>query len=149
MLVVRDAVDAGLAEITAIYRHHVLHGVASFEIDPPDVSEMPRRWHGVVAADLPYLVAGQAGLVIGHAYVGPYRMRPAYRNSVENSVYVDKDHHGLGAGSALMAELIKRCRVAGRHQRFSFRHVGTLTDVGFKHDRWLDSVLMQLDLSEG
>lgn len=164
MLVVRDAVEADVAVITAIYRHHVLHGVASFEIDPPDEAEMLRRRAGVLSAGLPYLVAEREGLVIGYAYAGLYRARPAYRNSIENSVYVDAGHHGLGAGKALMAELIARCRQAGRrqmiaiigdsgnaasirlHETFGFRHVGTLTDVGFKHGRWLDSVIMQLDL---
>lgn len=166
MVVVRDAVDADIPAITAIYRHHVLHGVASFEIDPPDETEMARRHAGVIAAGLPYLVAEHDGRVIGYAYASPYRARPAYRNSVENSVYVDAEHHGLGAGKALMAELIERCRAAGRrqmiaiigdsdnaasiglHAAFGFRHVGILTDVGFKHDRWLDSVIMQLALSE-
>lgn len=166
MLIVRDAAAADIAAITAIYRHHVVHGVASFETDPPDETEMTRRYAGVVSADLPFLVAEREGLVIGYAYVGPYRTRPAYRNSVENSVYVHADHHGLGAGKALMAELIVRCRAAGRrqmnaiigdsantasirlHETFGFRNVGTLTDVGFKHGRWLDSVIMQFDLLE-
>lgn len=166
MVVVREAVESDIPAITAIYRYHVLHGVASFEIDPPDAAEMSRRHAGVIAAGLPYLVAEHEGRVIGYAYASPYRARPAYRNSVENSVYVDADHHGLGAGKALIRDLIERCRAAGRrqmiaiigdsdnaasiglHAAFGFRDVGTLTDVGFKHDRWLDSVIMQLALSE-
>jgi L-amino acid N-acyltransferase YncA len=166
MLIVRGAAAADIAAITAIYRHHVVHGVASFETDPPDETEMTRRRDSVVSADLPYLVAELKGLVIGYAYAGPYRTRPAYRNSIENSVYVHADHYGQGAGKALMAELIVRCRAAGLrqmiaiigdsantasirlHEAFGFRNVGTLTDVGFKHDRWLDSVIMQLDLCD-
>ena len=167
MVQIRDAVDADQTAITAIYRHHVLNGLASFEIEPPDAAEMARRRAAIGTAGLPYLVAEQDGAVIGYAYAGPYRTRPAYHHTVENSVYVDVDRQGLGAGKALMAELITRCRTAGRrqmiaiigdsanaasiglHKAFGFRHAGTLTDVGFKHGRWLDSVIMQLDLAEG
>ncbi len=161
---VRDAAEADIAAITAIYRHHVRHGVASFELEPPDEAEMTRRWRGTLDAGSPFLVADQDGAVIGYAYVGPYRPRPAYRHTVENSVYVAHDCQKRGAGRALLGALIARCRSAGRkemvaiigdsgntpsialHRAFGFRHVGTLNNVGFKHERWLDSVIMQLSL---
>jgi len=163
---VRDSVEADIPPVVVIYSHHVLHGVASFEIDPPDEAEMARRRDAVLEAGLPWLVAEQSGEVVGYAYAGPYRSRPAYRHSVENSVYVRHDRAGQGAGRALLAALVERCAAAGRremiaiigdsdnhasiglHRALGFRHVGTFTDVGFKHGRWLDSVLMQLTLTD-
>lgn len=163
---VRDANAGDMAAVTAIYGHHVLHGVASFEIDPPDAEEMERRRKAVIEADLPYLVAEHETAVVGYAYAGPYRSRPAYRHTVESSIYVAHDRQRLGAGRVLLEELIARCSAAGRremvaiigdsantpsialHHAFGFRHVGTLTGVGFKHGRWLDSVIMQRALGE-
>jgi len=163
--IVRPAGPADLEAVRAIYAGHVLHGTASFEIEPPDLAEITRRHDAIVAAGLPYLVAEIAGEVAGYAYAGPYRPRPAYRFTVEDSVYLAPGREGRGLGSALLAGLIARCTVAGKrqmiaiigdsanrgsialHARMGFRHVGTLTDVGFKHGRWLDSVVMQLALS--
>ena len=162
---VRPALEADLAAVAAIYREHVLNGSASFEIEPPDLAEMARRRAAILDAGLPYLVAEVEGAVAGYAYAGPYRPRPAYRFTVEDSVYLAPGMQGRGLGRALLGSLIALCREAGKrqmiaiigdsanrasiglHAALGFRHVGTLTDVGFKHGRWLDSVIMQLALA--
>jgi L-amino acid N-acyltransferase YncA len=163
---VRTANATDISAITAIYRHHVLHGLASFEIDPPDADEMTRRLAAVLELGLPYLVAETGGVVAGYAYADVYRARPAYRYTVENSVYVHPEFAGKGIGSTLLAQLIQDCEHAGRrqmiavigdsenvpsiklHENFGFRRVG-LSAVGFKFGRWVDSVLMQRDLGSG
>ena len=162
---VRPALEADLAAVAAIYREHVLNGSASFEIEPPDLAEMARRRAAILDAGLPYLVAEVEGAVAGYAYAGPYRPRPAYRFTVEDSVYLAPGMQGRGLCRALLGSLIALCREAGKrqmiaiigdsanrasiglHAALGFRHVGTLTDVGFKHGRWLDSVIMQLALA--
>lgn len=161
---IRPASEADLDAIRAIYAIEVLHGTASFELEPPDLAEMTRRFRGVREAGLPWLAAEEDGAVVGYAYAGPYRPRPAYRYSVESSVYVAKDGRRRGCGRALLEELISGCARAGRrqmvaiigdsahvasirlHERCGFRLVGTLTDIGFKHGRWLDTVIMQRPL---
>lgn len=163
---VRIARATDISGITAIYRHHVLHGLASFEIDPPDADEMTRRFATVRELGLPYLVVETGGIVAGYAYAGVYRARPAYRYTVENSVYVHPDFSGQGIGSALLAQLIRGCEHAGKrqmiavigdsqntpsirlHEKFGFTHVGVLPAVGFKFGRWVDSVLMQRGLGD-
>ena len=163
---VRTASATDIAAITAIYRHHVLHGLASFEIDPPDAGEMTRRFAAVRELGLPYLVAETDGIVAGYAYAAVYRARPAYRYTVENSVYVHPDCAGKGIGSALLAQLIRGCEHAGKrqmiavigdsqntpsirlHEKFGFKHIGVLPAVGFKFGRWVDSVLMQRGLGD-
>lgn len=152
------------AQIAAIYAHHVLHGTATFEIDPPDANEMHRRRVEVEQAGLPFLVAAQGDRILGYAYAGPYRPRPAYRYTVEDSIYIDPAEIGRGLGKQLMPELIAACEKAGArqliavigdsentasvrlHERFGFRHAGVFRAVGFKFDRWLDTVLMQRKL---
>lgn len=164
---VRRAEIPDIPALTAIYRHHVLHGLASFEIDPPDAVEMARRHAAVRELGLPYLVAEIDGVVAGYAYATLYRTRPAYRYAVEDSVYVHENYAGNGVGSALLPELIAGCERAGRrqiiavigdsenrpsirlHVKFGFRRVGLLPAVGFKFGRWVDSVLMQRDLGPG
>ncbi len=164
---VRDATEADMDSVRRIYAHHVLHGQASFETEPPALDEMLRRRQAVLAADLPYLVAETDGTVVGYCYATIYRPRPAYRHTLENSVYVQDGLHGRGIGVALMTELLTRCEQgpwrqmlavigdsqnAGSialHRRMGFEPAGLLRDVGFKHGRWLDSVLMQRALGDG
>lgn len=160
-LSLRDAAPADIDAIAAIYGHHVRHGLASFEEDAPTVGEMVRRHGEIVARGLPYLVAERGGVLVGYAYAGPYRARPAYRHTVENSIYIAPDSVGGGIGRALLATLIERTAAAGArqmiavigdsanvasirlHAAMGFREVGTLQEVGFKFGRWVDSVLMQ------
>jgi L-amino acid N-acyltransferase YncA len=162
---IRSAADADVPRIAEIYAHYVRTALATFEIDPPSVEEMARRRGVVLARDLPYLVADLDGRVAGYAYVSPYNSRMAYRFSVEDSIYIHPEYARKGIGRRLLAELIARtekcgCRqmvavigdssnVAsiGLHAEFGFRHVGVLRSVGFKFDRWVDTVLMQRELA--
>ena len=164
--VVRAARDADIPQIAEIYGHYVRTALATFETDPPDTAEMARRRQNVLAHGLPYLVAELDGRVAGFAYAAPYRPRPAYRFTVENSVYVHPDHARKGLGRLLLTELIAACQAAGcremvavigdtgntaslgLHEAFGFRHVGVLRSVGFKFGRWVDTVLMQRSLGE-
>lgn len=164
---IRPATVADLASITAIYGHHVLHGLASFEIEPPDAAEMARRFAVIRELGLPYLVAETGGKIAGYAYAAVYRARPAYCYTVEDSVYVDEACAGRGVGSALMPALIEGCAAAGRrqiiavigdsanlasirlHEKFGFQRVGLLPAVGYKFGRWVDSVLMQREVAAG
>jgi len=166
-LQVRASREADLPSLTAIYAHHVLNGLASFEIEPPDEAEMRRRRSDVLARGLPYFVAERGGEVVGFAYAAPYRTRPAYRFTVEDSVYVHRDHVGHGVGATLLAVLIAACERAGcrqmiavigdsanhasikLHERCGFALAGLLPSAGFKLGRWVDSVLMQRALGEG
>lgn len=163
----REAQPADLAAVRRIYAHHVLNGLASFELEPPDEAEMRRRREAVAERGLPFLVAELRGEVRGFAYAGPYRARPAYRFTVEDSVYVAPDALGHGLGRALLGELIRRCGALGfrqmvavigdsgnrasirLHEALGFSHAGLLRSVGFKFGRWVDSVLMQRGLGEG
>ena len=164
---IRDSVDGDIAAIQAIYAHHVVHGLASFEETPPTVDEMADRRAAFLAGGHPYLVAEVAGRVVGYAHAGPYRTRPAYRNSVENTVYVAPDAARSGHGRALLAAIIERCTRLGYrqmigvvgdtanlasirlHEALGFRRVGTLHGVGFKFGRWVDSVILERPLGEG
>lgn len=164
---IRDCVDADLPHIQRIYAYHVLHGSASFEEVPPSTEEMAARRADVLSRGLPYLVADYDGVIVGYSYAAPYRARPAYRYTVENSVYVADGLNRRGVGHALLASLIARCEQGpwrqmvavigdsgnapsiGLHERLGFRYVGTLRNVGWKFNRWTDSVLMQRDLNAG
>ena len=164
---VRDAQPGDMAEVQAIYAHHVLHGLASFEEVPPSVAEMSARREAVLAAGLPYLVAELQGRVVGYSYATAYRPRPAYRHTIEDSVYVADGLAGQGIGFALLQELVVRCESGqwrqmlavignsgnagsiGLHRRLGFEMAGTLKSVGFKFGGWVDTVLMQRPLGEG
>lgn len=164
---VRLADSSDIEAIRAIYAHHVLNGLASFETDPPDSAEMSRRHAQINEAGFPYLVAVNAGSVIGYAYASPFRTRAAYRFTVEDSVYVAPEFQGRGAGRMLLTELIRRCTAQGLHQMLAvigdsgnlssigvhracgFEHVGVMTQIGRKFDRWVDVVIMQRALSAG
>jgi L-amino acid N-acyltransferase YncA len=163
-MLVRLSTDVDILAIAEIYGHHVRHGVATFEIDPPDANEMARRRTEVLQRGLPWLVAEIEGSVLGYAYATQYRSRAAYRFTLEDSIYVHPMHMSKGIGKLLLPELIARCQEVGArqmvavigdtdhpasiklHARFGFRHVGVLQAVGFKFDRWLDTVLMQRPL---
>jgi L-amino acid N-acyltransferase YncA len=164
---VRPAAPPDLPAIQAIYAHHVRHGLASFEEEPPPLDEIRRRFDDVTRRGLPYLVADFGGSVAGYGYCAPYRARSAYRYALEDSVYVRPDVQGRGVGGALLAELIRRCETAGYRQLVAiigdsahaasialhasqgFLRVGTLRSVGYKLGRWVDSVIMQRPLGRG
>lgn len=164
---VRASRPGDMPAITAIYAHHVLHGLASFELLPPDVNEMVRRRAEVLARGLPHLVAEAGGQLAGYAYAAPYRERPAYRFALEDSVYIHPDYIGRGIGRALLDVLIETCTSAGYRQLIAvigdsgnaasiglhaacgFVRTGLLPSVGFKFGRWVDSVLMQREIGEG
>jgi L-amino acid N-acyltransferase YncA len=166
-LILRDAQEDDMAAVQAIYAHHVAHGLASFEETPPDLEEMRRRRADILTRGLPYVVVEIGGKIGGYAYAGPYRLRPAYRYAVEDSVYVAPDCVGKGAGRLALGTIIDRCTQAGfrqmvavigdsgnepsiaLHERLGFHRAGLLTAVGFKFGRWLDSVLMQRALGDG
>ena len=164
---VRNAETGDLEAVQAIYAYHVRHGLASFEETPPDLAEIERRFRTTLDLGLPYLAAELDGAVRGYAYAGPYRTRPAYRYSLENTVYVEPGFEGRGLGGALLDALIARCEVLGYrrmvavigdsanqasirlHQRLGFRQCGLIPSVGFKFGRWVDSVLMERPLGSG
>lgn len=166
-IVVRAAAVEDIVEVTAIYAHHVRHGLATFEEVPPTVDEMLSRRAAVLALGVPYLVAECEGRVVGYAYATAYRPRPAYRFTIENSVYLADGLGGRGLGTALLTALIARCEqgpwrqmiaVIGNsgnagsialHRRLGFQPVGTLPSVGFKLGRWVDTVLMIRSLGAG
>jgi L-amino acid N-acyltransferase YncA len=166
-LSIRDASTADIPAITRIYAHAVRFGTASFELEPPDENEMLARFYALMGSGHPYIVAEGEG-ILGYAYAGPFRPRPAYRHSVEDSVYVAPDAQRRGVGRALLDALIARSTDAGfrqmiavigdstlqaasigLHHAAGFRLIGTLDAVGFKHGRWLDSVYMQRALGAG
>ena len=164
---IRPCLDADMPAITAIYAHHVETGTASFETTAPDEAEMRRRRDALIERHYPWLAAVLDCEVCGYAYAGPWRTRPSYRYSVEDSVYVGSSMRRRGVGGALLRALIQACtdlgfrqmvavigdsaQVAsiGLHRVTGFEMVGTLRNVGYKHDRWLDTVFMQRALGEG
>ncbi|WP_304117416.1 GNAT family N-acetyltransferase [Mycolicibacterium bacteremicum] len=157
----RTATAEDLPAIADIYAHYVRHSVATFETDPPDPAEWARRFTAIVDAGLPFVVTERSGAVAGYAYCAPWKTRPAYRSTVEDSVYVAPSAVGAGCGAELLAALLDRCTAAGireviaviadsgdpasvrLHRRLGFRDAGRLTQVGHKHDRWIDTVLLQ------
>ena len=165
---IRDATGDDLPLIAALYGREVLGGTATFELDPPSLDEMTRRFDAVRRHTLPWLVAEVDGVFAGYAYASPFRPRPAYRYGVEGSIYVDESARGQGVGRALLEALIERVRAMGLrhvigaisdsgtsaasialHRALGFREVGAYRQVGWKFDRWLDVTLMQLDLAPG
>jgi phosphinothricin acetyltransferase len=166
-LTIRVATQADVPAIQRIYAPHVLKGLASFEEQPPTVEEMLRRFQDLTGRGYPYLVAELGGRVIGYTYAGAYRPRPAYRFSLENSVYVEEGRAGQGIGRSLLGALIERCErgpwrqmiaVIGDsgntpsiklHEALGFQHIGIIRASGFKLGRWVDTVLMQRALGPG
>ena len=166
-LTIRPSQEDDLPELTTIYADAVLHGTATFEITAPDLAEMTRRLGSMVDGGFPHLVATLEGQVVGYAYAGPYRPRPAYRFTVENSIYLQPAIHRRGIGLQLLRRLIADCEARGYrqmiavigdaanagsiglHAKCGFQMIGTHPNVGFKFGRWLDTVLMQRGLGEG
>ncbi|REG49438.1 phosphinothricin acetyltransferase [Paraburkholderia sp. BL6669N2] len=164
---IRDATEADLPAIQAIYAHHVLTGVASFEETPPSVDDLRTRLASVRSHGLPYMVAEIDGEVAGYCYATPYRPRAAYRNTIEDSIYLNDAYRGRGLGRMLLQALIERCETGpwrqmvaviadggsggslSLHTQLGFELTGTLKAVGFKHGRWLDTTLMQRALGKG
>ena len=163
----RPALETDLPTITTIYEHAVRHGTATFELVPPDLAEMTRRYNALMEGGYPYFVAVLDGRVAGYAYAAAYRPRPAYRFTVENSIYLDPSIHRRGIGLQLLQTLILECEARGFrqmiavigdsanagsigvHSRTGFKMIGTHPNVGLKFGRWLDTVMMQRDLGEG
>jgi phosphinothricin acetyltransferase len=164
---IRPATLADIPAITDIYAVEVREGTATFELTPPDTGEMTRRFSDIAGKGFPFLVAERGGRVAGYAYAAPYRARPAYRFTLENSIYLVRTHQRQGIGGMLLAELIVQSQARGfrqmiavigdsandgstaLHARAGFAMIGTLPNVGFKFGRWLDAVLMQRALGEG
>ena len=167
-LLLRPTQDGDIRAVTAIYRQAVLFGTASYEIEPPGEQELDRRWRALLASGHPHIVAVSDGTVLGYAYAGPFRTRPAYRFTVEDSVYVAPEAQGTGVGRALLSSLVATCERCGFRQMIAvigdgaghpasvglhlsagFRQIGLIEGSGWKHGRWLDTVLMQRALGSG
>jgi phosphinothricin acetyltransferase len=164
---IRPSREDDLPAITAIYAHHVLHGTGTFETEPPSLEEMARRREDVAARGLPWLVVERAGQVLGFAYGNWFKPRPAYRYSVEDSIYIAQEARGQGLGRALLAELLAQLQARGirkamavigdsanagsigLHSALGFCHVGVVRACGWKFGRWLDIVLMEKTLGAG
>lgn len=162
---IRDVTNADVPAVTAIYGWYVENETASFELEAPDENEIRRRILSVIKDKYPYLVIELDGEVQGFAAVGPFRTRPAYRHTVETTIYIGKDHRGQGHGKKLMEELIRRSKARGYlqmiavigdpqntasiglHESFGFEKVGQLSKIGRKHDKWLDVIMLQKSLA--
>lgn len=166
-MIVRPATDEDAAALAAIYGHHVLHGFGTFETTPPDAAWMDRRRREVQGYGLPYLVAEAEGRVLGFAYASPFRPRPGYRFTAEDSVYVAPDAIGRGVGRAVLSEVVAACEALGLrqlvavigdsgnaasiglHRSLGFQDAGVGRSLGHKHGRWVDIVWMQKALNGG
>jgi L-amino acid N-acyltransferase YncA len=165
-LVIRTASQEDLDAIVEIYKHSVEHGTATYELTVPDYAEMQRRFEALTSQNYPYLVAQEDGKILGYAYAGPFRPRPAYRWSVEDSIYLSPDAQGKGVGYQLLARLIKASDERGFrqmiaviggasaasiavHAKAGFEHSGVMKATGYKHGKWLDTTIMQLALGDG
>ena len=163
-ILIRPSAESDLDAITAIYAHAVTHGTASFELDPPSKTEMAGRRAAILEGGYPYLVAEKDGAILGYAYAAAYRTRPAYRSTVEDSIYVAPSAQGRGVGRLLLTALIGECEALdfrlmvavigdeeskgsiGLHRSLGFEPAGIIKGIGYKHGRWLSTVLMQRPL---
>ena len=167
-ITIRHALPDDLDRITQIYADAVLNGTASYELEPPTRAEMGERFEALMDGGYPYLVADRDGAIIGYAYAGPFRARPAYRFIVEDSIYIAPEAKGAGIGKALMQALIDETITLGfrqivavigdghaespsvrLHERLGFHHTGRMEGSGYKHGRWLDTIFMQLAMNGG
>ena len=161
---IRPATRADLACVAEIFTHYVRHTVATFEEVPPTAADWAAKLTDLTERDLPFLVAAGSGTVTGFAYAAPWRPKPAYRHTVEDTIYLAPGATGRGLGTALLGAVIDASARAGMrqmiaviadtgsdasaalHRRFGFTDIGRLTGVGHKHDRWVDTCLLQLAL---
>jgi phosphinothricin acetyltransferase len=167
-VIIRSATTADIPAITDIYADAVKNGTASYELEPPGPGEMKARFEAVSGGGYPYIVAEEAGRVIGYAYAAPFRPRPAYRFTLEDSIYIAPEAKGRGVGRALLTRLIEESAKLGfrqmvavigdgsadspsviLHEKLGFSHAGRLKGSGFKHGRWLDTAFMQLEMNGG
>lgn len=167
-LCIRAVEPADLPRITEIYADAVDNGTATYELEAPTLEEMRSRHAALLAQEYPYIVAERDGQVVGYAYAGPFRARPAYRFLVEDSIYIAPEAKGAGVGTALMRALLEECTRRGfrqmiavigdgrpdspsvrLHERMGFAHTGSMPGSGYKHGRWLDTALMQLSMNGG
>jgi L-amino acid N-acyltransferase YncA len=166
-VIIRTAAAGDAEALAAIYGHHVLHGFGTFEEDPPSPAEMESRRAAIAGRGLPYLLAEEAGKVLGFAYAGPFRPRQAYRYTLEDSVYIAPDAIGKGVGRAVLSAVIAECEALGirqlvavigdsgnaasigLHRSLGFLDAGVGRSFGFKHGRWVDIVWMQKSLNGG
>jgi phosphinothricin acetyltransferase len=161
---IRAAGPGDVPAIARIYADAVRHGTATFEVEPPGEADMARRMGTLLGGNCPYLVAERSGVIAGYAYAGPYHLCPAYRWTVEDSIYLDPQFQGQGIGRRLIGRLLAEAEARGFRQMIAligdstnaasialhaaagFQRIGTLQSVGFKHGRWLDVVVMQRPL---
>lgn len=167
-ITIRHALPDDLDQITDIYSDAVINGTASYELEPPTRAEMGARFESLMEGGYPYLVAEREGRILGYAYAGPFRARPAYRFIVEDSIYIAPEAKGAGLGKALMEALIAESIKLGfrqmvavigdghadsasvrLHERLGFQHTGRMEGSGYKHGRWLDTVFMQMAMNGG
>ena len=165
---IRPAKEADIADIQTIYEHAVLHGTGTYELDPPSKGEFEKRFRHITGNGFPWIVAEEDGVVLAYAYASPFRTRPAYRWSIEDSVYVAPEAKGKGVGKLLLQDLLQRCETLGFHQMIAvigdgkgntgsvalhrslgFKHSGTIEGSGFKFGQWIDTVIMQKELNGG
>ncbi|MDP3896943.1 MAG: N-acetyltransferase family protein [Mesorhizobium sp.] len=165
---IRAARAADIARVAMIYADAVIHGTASYELEPPSLSDMEQRFTALAASGYPYVVATSGGDILGYAYAGPFRPRRAYRFMVEDSIYLAPEAQGRGIGRLLLGRLVQECTSRGfrqiaavigdgernlasvrLHAAAGFRHAGVLEGSGYKHGRWLDTVFMQLTINGG
>lgn len=167
MMNIRPSTEDDLAAITRIYGHHVLHGTGTFETTPPSQADMQTRRADVLSKNLPWLVAEENGQVLGFAYGNWFKPRPAYRFSVEDSIYLAPEAAGKGLGKTLLAQLLTTLEERGIrkvmavigdsanagsigvHRSLGFGQVGVVAACGWKFGRWLDIVLMEKSLGNG
>ncbi len=166
-MMIRPALLADAREVAEIYAHHVRHGTATYELDPPDLAEIEARMAKVLDAGWPWLIAqNEAGRVLGYGYVAQFRDRAAYRHAGEDSIYIRDDCRGQGVGKALLGALLQAAEAAGfrqvyaviggaepasiaLHAALGFIHAGMLRGSGRKHGRWLDTTFMQIAIGGG
>ena len=165
--ILRDALESDMQAIYDIYADEVLHGVSSWEEQPPSVAELAGRFRNIVNNAFPYRVAEYQGKAVGYAYASAYRPRSGYRYTVENTIYIHPEYRGLGLGRLLLEDLVSICEAKGYrqmvavigdsanhvsiefHNRMGFTRAGVIKSIGFKHGRWMDSVIMQRRLGKG